>query len=113
MADDAARHISQAKRFRRSLATVNNVVGLTDRRVAIETRTARLKLAAAVAACSPGAVASFRLAALRTCAPSISRGMSMRPRVLQARGRIEAAATLVSGYLRSPLGTESGSRPSD
>jgi len=43
MADDAARHISQAKRFRRSLATgPDKVVGLTDRRVAIETRTARL-----------------------------------------------------------------------
>ena len=42
MADDAARHISQAKRFRRSLDTPNKAVGLTDLRVAIEPRTARL-----------------------------------------------------------------------
>jgi hypothetical protein len=34
MADDAARHISQAKTVARDRS--NNVVGLTDRRVAIE-----------------------------------------------------------------------------
>ena len=50
MADDAARDISQAKRQKVARARSNNVIGLTDRRVAIETRTARLKLAAAVVA---------------------------------------------------------------
>jgi hypothetical protein len=43
MADDAARHISQSKRFRTfARDRPHEVVGLTDRRVAIETRTARL-----------------------------------------------------------------------
>jgi hypothetical protein len=93
MADDAARHISQAKRFRRSLATGpttssdSPIDGWRSKRGPPPLE-ARRRCSGAF----PRAVASFRLAALRTRAPSISPGMSMRPRVFQARCRIEAQA---------------------
>jgi hypothetical protein len=89
MADDAAR-ISQAKRFRWSLAAGPTTLSDSPIDGWRSKRGPPAWLAAAVAARSPRAVASFRLAALRTRARSISRGASMRPRVSQARCRIEA-----------------------
>jgi len=89
MADDAARHIAGQTLQTVARHRTNNVAGLTDRRVAIETRTARLKLAAAVAARSPGQShrSGWRLS--ERAPVDLTRDVHA-PASVQARCRIEA-----------------------
>jgi hypothetical protein len=100
MAADAAR-ISQAKRFRRSLAAGPTTLSDSPIDGWRSKRGPPACLAAAVAARSPGS-RIVQVGGSQNARPSISRGMSMRPRVFQARCRIEADGAAIPS--RQPAG---------